>query len=537
MTVRYGPRVVNEPRVPIQIAARSLLLVSSGIVRKCEKESMMAKIRKRMVKWGLSTAKQHYLFSGVMALSVLATVGSVAQANSIEGPSSSQSPYVVRSIPGVVTKSILTVGDSVNNKPDGTPYRLVGIPDGLGAFDNGDDTFTLLMNHELTNTVGITRAHGAKGAFISKWKVRKDDLTVLHGEDLIQNVKVWNPSTYQFDDSTAPFTRFCSADLPALSAFYNAASGLGYNGRIFMNGEESGVEGRAFAHLMNGTSYELPWLGKFSWENSVANPATGLNTVVAGTDDGTGGQVYFYVGTKTNSANPIEAAGLTNGNLFGIKVNGLDVENNETVLNGSVPFTAYNFGDVSSKTGAALETESKDASGAYRVTSFQRPEDGAWDPTNPNDFYFVTTASFTGNSRLWRAHFTNPANPTAGGTIEMLLKGSEGQKMMDNLTITKRGQILIQEDPGNQTHIAKLWLYNIENRTMKLQAQHDPERFTPGVPGFLTQDEESSGIIDASDILGEGWFLLDVQAHYNRGDAELVEGGQLMALHIPPGRK
>jgi hypothetical protein len=36
MTVRYGPRAVNQPRVPIQTTARSLLLASSGTVRKCE---------------------------------------------------------------------------------------------------------------------------------------------------------------------------------------------------------------------------------------------------------------------------------------------------------------------------------------------------------------------------------------------------------------------------------------------------------------------------------------------------------------------
>jgi len=51
----------------------------------------------------------------------------------------------------------------------------------------------------------------------------------------------------------------------------------------------------------------------------------------------------------------------------------------------------------------------------------------------------------------------------------------------------------------------------------------------------LTQDEESSGVIDASAILGEGWYLLDQQAHYAT-DAELVEGGQLLALHIPSGK-
>jgi len=474
----------------------------------------------------------------LVTILMLTTVGT-ALANSIIGPSSSQSPYLVRSQPGVVTKAILTVGDSVNFKTDGiTPYRMVGIPDGLGAFDNGDGTFTLLMNHELSNSAGATRAHGAIGAFVSKWIIRTSDLTVLSGEDLIQNVLVWGPAGYQPATlAQKNFSRFCSADLPALSAFYDSASGLGYNGRIFMNGEESGAEGRAFAHLLNGTSYELPRLGKFSWENSIASPATGVSTVVAGMDDSGGGQVYFYIGTKTTSSNPVEAGGLTNGNLLGIKVAGLDAETNSTVLSGPVAFTTYNFGDVSAMTGAQLESASKDASGAFRVTGFQRPEDGAWDPNNPNDFYFVTTASFTENSRLWRVRFNNAANPAAGGTIEMLLDGTEGQKMMDNITINNRGQVIIQEDPGNQSYIAKIWLYEIATDQLVEVAKHDSERFAPGAAGFLTQDEESSGIIDVSSILGEGWYLADVQAHYALTDTELVQGGQLLALHIPPGKK
>jgi len=52
---------------------------------------------------------------------------------------------------------------------------------------------------------------------------------------------------------------------------------------------------------------------------------------------------------------------------------------------------------------------------------------------------------------------------------------------------------------------------------------------------FITQDEESSGIIDASDVLGDGWFLVDVQAHLvNANDPELVEGGQLLGMYIDP---
>lgn len=344
---------------------------------------------------------------------------------------------------------------------------------------------------------------------------------------------VWNTTTGQYEEATVAqktFVRFCSADLPAQSAFYD--EDLGYKGRIFMNGEESGVEGRAFAHLMDGTSYELPRLGKFSWENSMANSETGIKTVVAGTDDGTGGQVYFYVGTKTDSSNPVEAAGLTNGELFSIKVEGMDVETNNTVLTGPVAFTAYNFGDVSAWSGAKLESESKDASGTFRVTSFQRPEDGAWDPRNPNDFYFVTTASFTGNSRLWRVHFNDASNPSAGGTVEMLLDGTEGQKMMDNLTMNEHGQILIQEDPGNQAYIARIWSYDIRRDKLTEIARHDLALYTPGAAGFLTQDEESSGIIDAAEIIDDGWFLLVQQTHARSTDIELVEGGQLIAIRV-----
>jgi hypothetical protein len=60
---------------------------------------------------------------------------------------------------------------------------MVGIPDGLGAFDNYDGTFTLLMNHEIPGDLGVERQHGFAGAFVSHWIVRKSDLAVLHGGD------------------------------------------------------------------------------------------------------------------------------------------------------------------------------------------------------------------------------------------------------------------------------------------------------------------------------------------------------------------
>jgi hypothetical protein len=445
------------------------------------------------------------------------------------GTFSSAQPYVVPVEPGVRSLAILTAGDSPNLKPDGTPYRMVGIPDGLGAFDNGDGTFTVVMNHELGATNGIARAHGAAGAFVSKWIIRKADLAVMSIEDLIKQVVTWNPTTssYNAPATGIAFARFCSADLPAPSALFDAASGKGFDGRLFFNGEENGDEGRAVVHGMDGTSFETPRLGKFSWENSVANPGTGEKTVVLGTDDAGGGQLYVYVGDKTTTGSPIDKAGLTNGVLYGVRVLGQPLENVTTgIPNG--PFDLAPFGNVENMTGAALQT----ASVAANVTGFQRPEDAAWDPNQPNDLYFVTTAAFSAPSRLWRLRFTDIQNPTLGGRLELLLDGSEGQHMLDNITVDQNGHVYLQEDVGGNDHIGKVWRYDIATDTQVVVAQHNPAFFTTGSPTFLTNDEEASGIIDMSDILGPGWFLQDVQAHYGIS-GELVQGGQLLALFDP----
>jgi MYXO-CTERM domain-containing protein len=61
----------------------------------------------------------------------------------------------------------------------------------------------------------------------------------------------------------------------------------------------------------------------------------------------------------------------------------------------------------------------------------------------------------------------------------------------------------------------------------------DSTRFLSGGSQYLgTQDEETSGIVDAWDTIGPGWWLINMQAHYGIA-GELVEGGQLMAVFIP----
>ena len=462
-------------------------------------------------------------------------------ANEVKGPSSSQTPYLVSSDSHVYVESLLTAGDSVNG------YKMVGIPDGLGAFDNGDGTFTVLMNQEINAGLGVARAHGGNGAFVSEWVFDKTTLQAVSGKDLMHDVWLYDTTTHNYVDHTAgnnpiSFSRFCSADLADQSAFYNASTGLGFNGgRLFLNGEETGVEGRAMAHIaggaQDGNSYELAWLGNMAYENLVANSHTGDKTVVAMMDDGQNGQVYFYAGDKKATGNAIDQAGLTGGHLFGIHLTELEGATNNNEPNTASPlgtdekstFTMLDLGDVSGMTGAQIDV----ASEAAGVTSFLRPEDGAWDTLNPNRFYFVTTDAFNAPSRLWAADFNDARNPALGGTIKLLLNGTEGQQMFDNISVDSHGRVTLCEDVGNNAHLGKVWQYDPATDALTQLAQHDASRFLTGGSNFLTQDEEASGVIDVSHILGnagENVYLIDTQVHLSVG-GEQVEGGQLQLIH------
>lgn len=454
------------------------------------------------------------------------------------GPSSSQTPYLNGLAPGVEFTSILTVGDAVpkKNRPNET-YRMVGIPDGLGAYDNFDGTLTVLMNQELRNTAGVTRAHGGKGAFVSKYQIRKSDLTVLNGEDLMKKVLLWDETAGAYVETVgATFSRFCSADLAPSSAFFSFRSFKGFiDGRIYLNGEEDDASGRAMAHVVggrqSGTSYALPKFGRHAWENLLASPYPQDKTVVAATEDGGLNKVFFYIGQKQRQGSPVERAGLTNGSLFELKIDGYTNDD---------PVTGFKSGAFTLVTSGG--------------TSLARPEDGAWDTSRPNRFYFVTTASFTGNSRLWRMTFNDIQNPESGGSIEVLVDGiNAGPKMMDNITVDYAGNVYMQEDVGNQTHLGKIWKYDAGTGMLTLLAEHDSSRFIAGAPADIDgtdgrqSDEESSGIIDVTrffwfvpgyDAFHNRYFLLDVQAHYTSVngvalDPELVEGGQLLLMKVP----
>ena len=476
--------------------------------------------------------------------------------------------YLVATAPSVEITPLVTVGETVsdnyaaNNGAGVSPdYRMVGIPDGMGAFDNEDGTFTVLMNHELGNTAGIARDHGSKGAFVSRWVIDKSSLQVLEGDDLIKTVYIWNSTLNggagDFELATTAMNRLCAADLPDATAFYNSATGKGTSARIFMNGEETS-NGRAFAHIASGPnagqSWELPWTGKYAWENHVASPYAQDKTIVMGLDDSRRefssegssepSEVYIWVGNKQSTGNDIEKAGLVDGILHGMRVGtpGSYDANESTVTSGE-RFELVALSDqTNNPTFSALQTESI----AKTITQFRRVEDGNFDPTNPNIFYWVTTDNFGGSTRLWKLTFDDIESPEAGGVIEIAVDSPAGVdgEMFDNLTVNVNGDVLLQEDPGNNVYLAKIWQWDASADDLIEVARHNPALFGapgidlyPSIPGVQgTVDEESSGILELTDILGEGYYVADVQAHYNFTSTtdptgELVQGGQLLIIN------
>ena len=495
-----------------------------------------------------------------------AAASATAQTTYVQGPSTGSTPYL-KATSSRVTKvtSILTVDNTGTNPDDSIGgYGMTGIPDGLGAFDNEDGTFTVLMNHELANNRGVVRAHGSTGAFVSKWVINKSDLSVVSGGDLIQNVYGWDTTTQAnaTTDATVAFNRFCSADLANQTAFYNATTGLGTQEKIFLTGEEGGTNGFVAATVVTGASAGNSYiLGKFNlsqngsgvndwggWENVVASPFAQDKTVVIGPNDGGDGimsqSVAVYVGTKTNTGSVVDKAGLNNGTLGFVTVAGnvAEIVNTTTRATNITDGTRFSISDTAS-------------------TAFSRPEDGAWNPLNPSEFWFVTTDRLDrksdgvgdqiGQTRLWKLAFDDITDPSLGGSIDLVLDAPtvNGQKvnMFDNMGFNETtGTIILQEDVGGTAHNSKVWEYDPKTDRLTQLLMHDSSRFgdlgvSPTSP--YSNDEESSGVIDVTSFFVSDpnerrynqYYLVTDQAHYTNGiTTAQVEGGQLLLIQAVP---
>jgi len=492
---------------------------------------------------------------------------------------------------GVSLKVLATSGDKVGG------YTFFGLPDGMGVLADGANA-TLLVNHEISSTDAVgavaKRANGAANAStVSALNFDTTTQTVNTATELLKNISWYNYTTGQY--STTPgapagaaardsfntanhsvgLNRFCSSSTSQpgmLSYTEKLADGktitYGYTGPAYWTGEEGSDESRGFVADNKGNLVQLPRLGLSARETEVVVPTGNKVTAVVTNEDGaaTSSQVWMYVGEKTTSGSWVDKAGLTNGNLFVMNVTGYNDDNLIRTGAGKGKALPVTWAPVNwNQNGVAQNIQAQSAG-----TVMARVEDGAFDPKNPSDYYFVTTESdrdpkattqnpaLPGVSRdggaLWKLHYNDIKNPLAGGTLTMLLDGSEAPYLSkpDNIEVDSKGNILIQEDPGGNNAVARMLAYRISDGKIATVAKFKDIYVKPGSAQFMTNDEETSGVVEATSFVAKAgdsksYYFLNAQMHIPASKArpdlvsvpgasqqliDSIEGGQVYLLTV-----
>jgi Alkaline phosphatase PhoX len=451
----------------------------------------------------------------------------------------------------------------------GQQYRMVGIPDGLGAHRNRDGTSTLYMNHELGFTALSEPVVGGapnRGAIVSRWVLDADGDPVAgrraYDRIFAENALV-GPAPVVGNQAQMPrqFARFCSGFL--------AGAANGFDRPIYLTNEESGgaesFDGRGgqSVAIFDGELHTLPRLGRANKENSVVQPGQGTQTVIFPNEDGPAtldNQLYMYVGTKDRSARAsvLSRNGLDNGTLYVFRSLDRARNSERSFTGGSVTGEWVPIPGAEALTDVELEAAS-DAAGAM---TFVRPEDGAFNPNNPNEFFFDTTGSSSGADdgvnelgRLYslRLHPGNPLRPATLSVVynadTVLAAGGDTATSPDNLDVSGRF-LMVNEDGTTESRAVmaakgrdgSIWRFDlvkgptgavgVDAATAMRVAELDP----PGRDGVAVGPGvwETSGIIDASGLFGADTWLADVQAHPPTtppaGPTVTVEDGQLFLL-------
>jgi uncharacterized protein DUF839 len=449
----------------------------------------------------------------------------------------------------------------------GQQYRMVGIPDGLGAHPNGDGTSTLFMNHELTNTTlsePIVGGPKNRGAYVSQWILDSDGdpMAGRRAYDRVFSEDTFVGPAPDATNTTRGLARFCSGFL--------AGPANGFDRWIYLTNEEEQTAANTFdgmggvsVAIFDNELHSLPGLGRYSKENTVVQPHRGTRAVIFSTEDGPAtldNQLYMYVGRKDRSANAsvLERNGLVNGTLYVFR--SLDPARNSerTFVTGSVSGEWVPIRNAGALTDVQLEA----ASDAANAMTFVRPEDGAFNPNNPNEFFFDTTGSSSGSAegvnelgRLYSLRL-HPGNPLKPATLTIVYNadlvvagGGDTAISPDNMDASSR-YLMINEDGTTESRAVmaakgrdgSIWRFDlvkgptgavgVDGSTATRVAELNP----PGRDGIAVGPGvwETSGIIDASALFGADTWLSDVQAHPPTtppgGPTVTVEDGQLFVM-------
>jgi hypothetical protein len=451
---------------------------------------------------------------------------------------------------------IISVGETYHG------FLFEGIPDGIGiAPGPRSNTVNVFVNHEQSRVPFRDRADFLD-ASVSKLTLDTTDGKVVGAEVVIEPAE--------------GYIRFCSA--------FMAGPAEGFSRYTFFTGEESNDDlavppgaqygpdpaiapqrEAGYAVVLDaktGAFTQVAGMGRLNHENQVVIPGGWRGFSVLTTDDtfsAPSSQLYLY------RANRESHIWKDKGSLWAFRVTRTDSGpvNPNDPFNNANDYLDLGLGDdwkgefirVPKKiarglTGVSPQQALEDWSNDHNVFQFIRLEDLAYDRNNPRIVYVADTGAsrvvpddetgrmkrpdgVTGqadNGRIFKFVF-NKRNPRkvdsfsvfADGDAPMTAPEFVPMRAPDNMD-TSANSLMVQEDTSN----AKIWQYDFGGGTWT------------EVATVNDSSGESSGIVDASEWFGAGWWLLDVQVHGRFVEQEQVgdvlfkrEDGQLLLMEIP----
>jgi hypothetical protein len=498
-------------------------------------------------------------------------------------------PKLLQGANGATTEAILSVGDTL---PDG--YAFESIPDGISiARVNGRGTFDIAVNHELSPVPFPAARQDATNSILSRIRLSQHGGGALSGEYAIPSSAGYQRFCSNFAvglehgfDRDLILTNEEARDIVLRQEDSWHQPGVSLSEP---NAEQAGV---AVAYDVKSGAYRSIYsMGRSNHENELAVPGYGRPAVLTGDDtfDAPASQLYLLTAVNgsafwndegtlhafvSNDPTIDDYGDLTTASP---SVQGHFVPVPEAIAKGKVngrEATSADFGFPAPPAGIpdgpqwVLEYWSHNVAHAFQ---FIRIEDLAHDRRDEKVVYFADTgeprAIPDGAGRLRRGpsgtqgDFPNgrlfrlalgTADPTGTATLSILpganfdangYRNAASPHQPDNVETTARA-IYFQEDPGSHQQFAgatnaRVWRYDLASHALTVVAEVD-QSASP-VP-LSVASWESSGIVDASRVLGPGTFLLDVQAHGwdlpagAGNDAPAVpkrEMGQLLVLRVP----
>ncbi len=427
---------------------------------------------------------------------------------------------------GVRINPILSTGDVLGE------YQMTGIPDGIGAYrknaGDNDETLEVIMNHELDGD-----APAGVGTRVSHFSLDPETREVLDA---------------RYDmDGTEGFLRFCSSYLSYVNGKPRYFTGEEATDSGSLTSDPSDGLGRGGSSVVlnpeTGNYRETRHFGLIPHENVV--PAKGLSrAVILTTEDGSStgnkSQLYAYMAPTFKDAISGEK-----GSLFvwkaknGVENDG-DPSTNDISQSEEIPGRFVRVTQEENSDADTLET----AAQSKNAFDFVRLEDAAKSKRNDTRFYITDTGTLGSESvrgRLYKFEFDedDPRN----ASLTLVVDGdtsTDPVKMTnpDNLD-TSRDSIVIQEDRNTEFQAedySRVLVYDFSTKEFTAVARVD----TP--VGSLPGSWESSGVLNASTLLGEDLWLLDVQAHTATApqpgpdlepNRSTGEDGQLLEIKIP----